>query len=451
MAGAGDGNIVVLVDEVDNYTWINPLGLNQLHGSVSVPFVRGAPRYREPPRVSSLRKACADGDVEGVRSALEAFPREDIINIRHPTWPRAAPGFLVEAVQYGHADVAKVLIAAGADPSGPSVWLNVCSEGNHIGCAEVLLAAGADVNGPEVLDMEERQHFLPGSDEDDDLAISPLADACNRRAALPVVQLLSSYGARRSRGVWDRGCEGLTGHRTFTSGDLTMQMPLSMGQISMTAAGVAAMRHAHDAPLMQWLRRSTKWKLLDHLTDLLPLERARAFLRHGADLAPVPSVGWVSPEGPGRRETRPGAATYHPDLLAAPPPSLSDAPGANPSSSDGATQAPTQAPTQESPTSLEEREQLAVLRASLLRRSLALFRTPGAPQPVGPVQQLVARAAGRWTPETHELFPGAARAHAVVLRQVGRRLRDEGELWQQLPQELWEGYVMPFAVSREMA
>jgi hypothetical protein len=168
-----------------------------------------------------------------------------------------------------------------------------------------------------VLDMEERQHFLPGSDEDDDLAISPLADACNRRAALPVVQLLSSYGARRFRGVWDRGCEGLTGHRTFTSGDLTMQMPLSMGQISMTAAGVAAMRHAHDAPLMQWLRRSTKWKLLDHLSDLLPLEPARAFLRHGADLAPVPSVGWVSPEGPGQCETRRGGLPPRPPGSAA--------------------------------------------------------------------------------------------------------------------------------------
>ena len=450
MAGAGNGNIVVLVDEVDNYTWINP-NVSQLNDSFSVPFVRGAPRYREPRRVSSLRKACADGDVDSVRNGLKTFPREDHINIRHPTWPRAAPCFLVEAVQYGHADIAKVLIAAGADPSGPSVWLNVCSEGNHIGCAEVLLAAGADVNGPEVLDMEERQHFLPGSDEDDDLAISPLADACNRRAALPVVQLLSSYGARRSRGVWDRGCEGLSGHRTFTSGDLTMQMPLSVGQISMTAAGVAAMRHAHDAPLMQWLRRSTKWGLLEHLSDLLPLERARAFLRHGADLAPVPSVGWVSPEGPARCETRPGAAAYHIDLLTAPP-SLPEAPAAcSPSSSDGAAQAPHQQPNQESPTSLEEREQLAILRASLLRRSLALFRTPGAPQPVGAVQQLIARAAGPWTPETHALFPSAARASAVVLRQVGRRLRDDGEPWQQLPQELWEGYIMPFAINREMA
>ena len=93
-----------------------------------------------------------------------------------------------------------------------------------------------------------------------------------------------------------------------------------------------------------------------------------------------------------------------------------------------------------------------MLQASLLRRSLALFRTPGAPQPVGPVQQLVARAAGPWTPETHELFPSAARASAVLLRhEVGRRLRDDGEPWQQLPQELWEGYIMPSAINREMA
>ena len=102
-------------------------------------------------------------------------------------------------MQYGHADIAKVLIAAGADPSGPSVWLNVCSERNHIGCAEVLLAAGADVNGPEVLDMEERQHFLPGSAEDDDLAISPLADACNRPPLKPAEQERREARARRGR------------------------------------------------------------------------------------------------------------------------------------------------------------------------------------------------------------------------------------------------------------
>ena len=407
-----------------------------------MPVVRGAPRPRE--QISILRKACAEGDAEGVQAALLTFPRtipSPGLYERHPSWPRAAPDYLFEAVQYGHAHIAKILMAAGASPNGPTVYLNYCNEGNHIGCAEVLLAAGADINAPEVLDMDERQHFLPGSDEDDDLVISPLADACNRRAALPVVQLLSSYGARRFRGVWDRGSEGLTGHRTFTSGDLTMQMPLCMGKISMMAAGVAAMRHAHDAPLMQWLRSSTKWKLLDHLSDLLPLDRARAFLRHGADLAPVPSVGWVSPDGPERCE-RPGAAAYHSDLLT-PPPSLPDALGANPSSSDGS-------PTEE-PAALEEQEQLAVLRASLLRRSLALFRKPRAPQPVGPVQQLVALAAGPWTPETHELFPSAARARAVMLRQVGRKLRDLGEAWQQLPQELWEGYVVPLAVSREMA
>jgi hypothetical protein len=81
----GNADVVVLVDEVDNYTWSNP-NLNQLDDSVAVPFVRGAPRHREPSRVSSLRKACADGDMDGVQNGLEAFPssRRDVLLLRAP-------------------------------------------------------------------------------------------------------------------------------------------------------------------------------------------------------------------------------------------------------------------------------------------------------------------------------------------------------------------------------
>ena len=92
----------------------------------------------------------------------------------------------------------------------------------------------------------------------------------------------------------------------------------------------------------------------------------------------------------------------------------------------------------------------SVLRASVLRRSLALLRrTPSAADSDDEAQQLVARAARPWSPATHELFPNGARAAATLARQVGRKLREHGAPWQWLPLEVWEGHVVPAAVTRE--
>ena len=66
------------------------------------------------------------------------------------------------------------------------------------------------------------------------------------------------------------------------------------------------------------------------------------------------------------------------------------------------------------------------------------------------VVSLVARAALPWSPETHELFPDRARARAVLLRHVGRHMREYGvEEWQRnLPADVWERHVIAHAVSR---
>jgi hypothetical protein len=87
MAGAGNADVVVLVDEVDNYTWSNP-NLNQLDDSVAVPFVRGAPRHRENQVVSAVyeRPVQMATWMAGVQNGLEAFPssRRDVLLLRVP-------------------------------------------------------------------------------------------------------------------------------------------------------------------------------------------------------------------------------------------------------------------------------------------------------------------------------------------------------------------------------
>jgi len=188
------------------------------------------------------------------------------------------------------------------------------------------------------------------------------------------------------------------------------------------------MRLGHDAPLAAWMLRSRPWKLLDHLSHFLNADRARTYMRHGADIAAVPNVGLVcdGEDDEGNSIQRPGPS-YHRDLLF----------------SNGAY-------AEEEAEELDEQdaEELTVVCSSVLRRSLALFRSPSAPAPADEVQQLVARAAEPWSPETHELFPNGARATATLLRHVGRKMRDHGPAWQQLPVEVWERGIVSAAVTR---
>jgi hypothetical protein len=70
--------------------------------------------------------------------------------------------------------------------------------------------------------------------------------------------------------------------------------------------------------------------------------------------------------------------------------------------------------------------------------------------PAGSAAQLVLRAARAWSPDTHDLFPAAARERAVTLMLHGHLLvrepRFEGEAGALL--DVWMAYVLPRAVER---
>ena len=109
-------------------------------------------------------------------------------------------------------------------------------------------------------------------------------------------------------------------------------------------------------------------------------------------------------------------------------------------------------------TPLHHIEQLTRARAVALLRGGASVHA-GSPSPlerarevVGEVGELVVRAAGPWSPESHELYPAAARERAVAVLRLGYLLA-----W--APQEdqtckgsalvdAWRGHVLPHVVER---
>lgn len=107
-------------------------------------------------------------------------------------------------------------------------------------------------------------------------------------------------------------------------------------------------------------------------------------------------------------------------------------------------------------TPLHHIEQLTFERACSLLRGGAdiLTGSPSAYERAravgGEVGQLVVRAARPWSPETHCLFPEAARAHAWEVLLLGYQL---GRLPQftmhaQALVDVWVHHLLPFAVTR---
>jgi hypothetical protein len=86
-------------------------------------------------------------------------------------------------------------------------------------------------------------------------------------------------------------------------------------------------------------------------------------------------------------------------------------------------------------------------------RSMAAARLRAGDGPVDGRVALIVRAAAPWSPETHALFPAAAKARAVELLRVGwllaRRFQSdfacevEGAFF-----DAWLGHVMPHAIER---
>ena len=63
--------------------------------------------------------------------------------------------------------------------------------------------------------------------------------------------------------------------------------------------------------------------------------------------------------------------------------------------------------------------------------------------PNGTPAALVLKAAQPWSPETHALFPAAARAYAVQMMLIGHSKSAR------LPADLWMHIIMPYLVSRD--
>ena len=370
--------------------------------------------------------ACKEGDEEAVRAYLEAHPRDEVIAAVH------------HAVHHGQTGVLSLF--ANVHPITPMVEfvVHTSCESIFVGCMEVLLAAGADVNELDDLHKSDTHLFLPGATVlDEPLGASALGYACMLVQELGPrhAQLLVTYGAKRGLAVHDPSAmqEGApTTHSIDLGNGDSVTVPYT-GRIAIDATGVAGIRLGHNSHLCKWLLKSRKWTLLDHLSHFLPPNLARAFLRHGADVAPVPSqthralICDTYPFGS-------HCSSYHKDLMSAHDDDGYRDVGGGLSHYDRYVRALNH----------------AVLRASVLRRSLALLRrTPSAADPDDEAQQLVARAARPWSPATHELFPNGARAAATLARQVGRKLREHGAPWQWLPLEVWEGHVVPAAVTRE--
>ena len=98
-----------------------------------------------PPESRELHRAAAAGDVESVKRLIDENP--DGINSKD------SPGGLTplhEAARAGHADVAQVLIAAGADPNIPNRYgktpLYWATGGRTVEFVNLLIQAGSDVN-----------------------------------------------------------------------------------------------------------------------------------------------------------------------------------------------------------------------------------------------------------------------------------------------------------------
>ena len=365
---------------------------------------------------------CKEGDEEAVRAYLEAHGvDEEALRI---------------TIMSGQTDVLSLFV--NSDISMHESLVHESCDARSVGSMEVLLAAGTNVNERRRLGSIYAESFLPGATAmDDPLGITALGYACmNVQSHGPYhAQLLVTYGAKRGLAVHDPLAmqEGAPTTRTIDLGNGDSVTVPYTGRIAIDAEGVAGIRLGHNSFLFNWLLKSRKWTLLDHLSHFLPPNLARAFLRHGADVAPVPSqthralICDTYPFGS-------HCSSYHKDLMSAHDDDGYRDVGGGLSHYDRYVRALNH----------------AVLRASVLRRSLALLRrTPSAADSDDEAQQLVARAARPWSPATHELFPNGARAAATLARQVGRKLREHGAPWQWLPLEVWEGHVVPAAVTRE--
>ena len=265
----------------------------------------------------------------------------------------------------------------------------------HEGCVQALLDAGATVDAPTnrgwtpLIGASSRNHVA---------CMQRLLDGgadCERTALLEInasrtPDITALFLACFQGHTYVAQCLSSYGaKRTFGSGELG---------IDWSAEFICAQReHAYTqrehASLAEWLRRSQGWTPLHHLEVLSPA-RTRALLRDGANVHARPTEGV------------------------------------------------------ERKTPVERADELFEGRTEAAKQALV----DRGPAGLGHVIELVRRAAGPWSPRSHDLFAAAERARAVELLCVGYHLaaqpRFGGEA--QALIDVWVSHVMSHAVRRPL-
>ena len=217
--------------------------------------VREAARRRAE-ATEAIVRASYQGDSDTLRKLLRDYTGslDDAVH--------SGATALVMASQMGRSACAELLVEAGASvnrsgPGGPTPLL-LAAQQLHIDVVRLLLEAGADVNAG-----------LPSTGEHstgNGMVTTPLLAAYANRGrpgTLEMVQLLSSYSARRCAGISDT------------------LLPWSSG--------------VDRLPVQTWLVESWCWVSPLHHLELVSPPRARALLRAGARIhekepSPIPDA-----------------------------------------------------------------------------------------------------------------------------------------------------------------
>ena len=223
---------------------------NQPRPDATTPLIAACSRGH-PQCVQLLLQAGADPHKEGEAGVtpLLAAIGDDVDQLRCVMLllgnAAASPDLdfaLYFACHGSHAACAKVLLTHGANPDGHRgtngglLPLHVATHGGDVPVAYELLEAGADKESV----ITGGSSLLEGA--------TPMVTACVSDQ-LPMVQLLSSYGASRNPSTTELPVRGTTS----------------------------------TDPITVWLVESSHWTPLHH-AGVVPVERTRTLLRAGADL-----------------------------------------------------------------------------------------------------------------------------------------------------------------------
>ena len=329
------------------------------------------------------------------------------------------------AAEFGQADSIKLLLAAGAtvDPISKKRWtpLHIAAQEGQVECVKLLLAAGATVD-PIQENGWTPLHFAAHKGEVECVKLlleaganvnrvdgegcTPLQDAINHGYLL-TVQVISSHGASRSSILW------------HTVGWLNAE---------------EAAAHFRKAEILAWLQLSREWTPLQHL-EVLTVQRTRALLRAGADLHAGEPSALERARFAERGAMKVGSTVRLHSLMSRP--LLNGKMGVVVADAGASTgRVGVRVP--------DEHKPLALKPANL--------HSVAAEGEAMEASRLIEKAAV-WSPESHELFPRAARKWAVEVMRIGCLIaRDKerlnGEAAASGLEDCWRSLVLPNVVAR---